>query len=607
MAYASKVIRIPQTNPISFIWDNDPTKNYETYNGNFFSRMLQIWDMQGQAFYQPFETGGYLGVQIQCGGNYPFIDAGGGFTFTYANLQLLDCRGIVLNEESFTFDNTVVGNTAWMDGVEYQLTTYNWKTSFLNLGVANDDIYFLRIKIGAGSNLYDTFTSEPIDVRASHPGTRLLEYLSYKNTPELQTDWTGGGTAMYFHMPVYGDLVMKAVGNERAQYDDQGMNPRQQTADPYRIWTLKMGYPKGMPASMYDKINHAASCDLLIIDKTRYVAKNTVEIGAQIPRYKMYAGSLELHEYDKDSINIKGGRSPLLLFTFTVPMYLYSGSVSNGSVTVGYFSALEINDSAGIDTAVSIFNSISGGGALTGVFTRVGDSVYYTSGTGENFTTANSTIFTKKLTFAYFKSGSGATPYISLFAKRAAVVYDSPTQGYNMGSASGAAPFVTHTYNVPYSSSGLKLLRLWHDDNIQSLSEGVPGQAKGAGSLIEIYGDAPAGIKTLQVSNIMAPTFDLSIWPTSLQTIIVNFSTILTNILGFNKNWSNLSTINFDRAVIPTANIDLLFNTFVATTPTTVNNGVFRTVGQTPAAPPTTASAASRLTLFLDGWNNITD
>lgn len=604
MAEVTKHIEIPDMNPIRFIKENHPFAGYQTLFSSWFKNQLSAWSIQTD-YCQKFNLGDYIGVQIFVAGLYAD-------EVTKIQLQIVDCKGNIKWEFLPTWTGALPGNTWNYNGVDYSMTTVNWQVSFFPY-VKEEGKYYLRIKLPYaydGDTYHDYHLSEPISLKQSHDGTRLLEYISYTN--KLNVDYR----KMFFHLRIEGDVVLDDVNRQVTAYDDQQMHKRQQEAQTYRLRALRMGNPKGCPMWLYDKVNRAADNDYFLVDKVRCVADGKVEIGNKVPRYQRYGAKLALREYDERANSIFSSSIPLILWPAYSgsSYYLYKGAMENtaGSKVTFYPYGYEVNSQFQEDALLNLLNTsyrpING---LSGEFRRDGTNIVFINGQGESYNASTSLVFTKSFTLKYSKYPSSVIqPTVFLETTRCGIVYKDWFDCLNGGDGSTSNYSVFGSSYTFLATDTTASVRVWHDDYIKTISATKTGTVLTSNPLTYIdAGDIPANLERIGIEYGVNNLLSFAAFPTTLKQIQIVLSSILfTGIAGLAKNWVNLSLVGLASNFFNSSQVDAILNALYnggGYTPQSNGAMNLRTIGG--ASPPTAASLTARNWFISYGWTILTD
>lgn len=590
-----KIYQIPDMNSLQ------PVK------GVYFADSIKDYNVKTN-YYQKVYKGQYIGLQVFLGGKYREAGTVGGLQrdpLFYTVLQLLDCEGNVVNSTPPSYTNQKPGNYSYNDGVPFLMLTVNWKTYMQNVATDNYQYRLALAYINEGALLYDYVYFEPIYVADSHPNTVLAEYLS--GTDKLNVDYSSGGNTMFFHVLFEGDIWQDAPKADLTMYRDQDSSIKQQQAYPYRIHNLKLGYPGGMPMYMYDKINRIFSNDAIWLTnkgvRKRYTRADNaeIEIGNRVPRFNMYGGSLKLQEYSDTESNTTAQKLPLTLFTATKPYCLFSGFMSN-SVSlqkVNYFNAFEVRTDAEEQRMVDIFGYYAVPTFnLMGRFEKSGNNIRYINGPYENFDTSTNTILTKYMDFTFTKIGTFLSAGFVIRAKQTSVRFYNNELIENIGDDT---TYATRNITYNYGSSFGAIPRMYHKDTVTDIdiSGGFP--------LTAFTGNVPTSIKNFTLQATQVTSVDFTNFPTSMTNIKVKDG-VLTSVTGLNKAWAfNMQNFDFRNNRLSSSQVDAILNALYLGGASPLMSCTINLKGQTPAAPPTAASATARSVLTAAGNKIYTD
>lgn len=569
MANLLKIIEKPENNTYRFVPEYNPFQGYQTLYTDWYFNQLQIWDIK-KNYFQKSTFWDYIGVQIFVGGQYANKNA-------FHRLQVLDCKGKVIKEINPTEYSYLTGNSLTLEGSTFNLFTINWKTNFVALGIGNEGTYYLRLKLAyAESPLtpineieYDYEISEPISVKNEHPGTRLLEYISYSN--KLDTQFTD--PTMYFHLRVEGDIIDDRPKVLMNQYTDQKVNLRQPKAIPYNGLILKMGYPRGVPMWLLNKVNVAFCNDLVICDKVRYRRDESadIEITTKVERYKQYGAQLKLRYYDNRDKTRTISKAPLKLISVaSFPICVFKGQMRNGTsnATVNFFNGYELQNDSQVPGFVSALNSWSVTNFnLGGYFARQGDWIVYINGQNENFNTNDSVVFSKLVTVRLDKSAGWPfmqATNIGFEATRAAIVYRNNYEVYVSpdGGITNYSQFYMN-YLFPNTDT-VAYVRIYHDNYVRELN--LSGNSTAVVTQITWNSVPPTSLEKYihfySFHSLSGFNIDISNLPATLKEIYIQESGFLNTITGFDSSFPNLSVIDLRYNFLSVAGLDAVCNDF---------------------------------------------
>lgn len=594
------IVEIPEQNPIRFIEEKYPYPNDFAMYSNWFAEQLAQWDAP-QSYKQRYTMADYIGVQV-------FHSLG----YTSRILEIYDCNGLVATNIMPTTTGTLSGNiiqNAETGDVPYQLNTYNWQIAF-NSYVANEGTYFLRLKFGyevGETNVYDYYISEPILVQYQHPNTVLLEYISFSNKNDAHFKTPD----MFFHLRVEGEIRENGMANNLTMYNDQKMNPRLQNAIPYRKFNLLAGHFGGIPFWMVDKIDRAFSNDLVIANKVRYCRDidAQVETVNKFDRWRKYGISLAIREYDNSTAVTRVRALPFTVYTIpSYPYYAYEIKLRNSTTSyeVNVFSGFTVDDVNWHNIFVNnvlngVYKEIAG---LKGYFATVGNDVVYYNGAGEFFTDAANTKIFSNYTYLTASLPFFAPTMVLSADVTSGIGVSWRTNGGGDSNNYGAG---IQTPTKTYTGGGNIFVRIFFD-LIGGVLEGFSALTINNAYVNLIDGQYPQDMEYLEVSGTKITTFSFTnVYKDNLDTVVIKDNTLLTSITGFNKDWGALLNIDFSGNALSSGQVDNIFNTYETNVSTIPNGNTFTTAGQTPSAPPTVASAPSRLIIAGAGWTIVTD
>jgi hypothetical protein len=610
-----KQIEIPEINPIRWVKEDSPLSGLNTVRPDDWFKDQQNYHKVDAQYYQKFTFDMPVVAQIFLGGQYTASRTVGPLNIPalqFTTMQVYDCRGTKIADIPITSRSAISGNVIYINNVPVSMSTINWKTTFAAHDITQEGIYYFRLQVAYVTNnniAYDYWISEPILLATEHEGTVLIEYTSYNNKLNSQF----AAPFLQYSMRVEGMAETNALKRFQSGYKDQKQNPRLQNAEPYRETIFRMGYPTGVPVYLLDKINRAFCCDVVSVDKIRYVADTDqeIQISKKDPLYNLVGATYIIYEADNDEAGITGTTTPLNLYernltNIDTPSYLVyqlALSNSNDAIVKVIFIGYEINNIADEDGFIASMNSywIPKAG-LNGYIKRDGGNIVYMNGGGEYYDTTNSVILIKKIELLYAYSigtGSAIGLDLTLKAVRAAVVPKHNYEVYCMGSPTGST-MVNQSFTYGFGSDTEAQVRLWHDDNIEEM------YIRGL-TFYNIAPDSwPLGLKVLDISQTGMTTFDFGAVDNSLVSLSITNSKLAT-LTSFNvKNWHLLVYIGLHHNKINITNVDKIFNDHQSST-TLPNGGQFNIRSQTPTAHPSTASLTARNNLASHFWIVTTD
>jgi hypothetical protein len=597
-----KVIQIPDMNPVRFVKDNDPFASSTIINSDWFMNKQQ--GSFPVNYYQKWRFDSYVAVQIYLGGKYYN-------SRTQSRLQVLDCNGKVLGERAAVNISVLPGNIEYVDGVPYTLATCNYWLNF-QMFTNKPGKYYLRLAIAHTTDIgteYDYHVSEPLQIAKSWDHTLLLEYISYSN--KLQVDYR----QTFFHLLVEGVVKVNTVPNELSDYSDQNMNPHLQDSIPYREWIHKFGWKGGVPMWMLDKVNRAYSNDLTLVGSQAFkrAPGAQIEITGKVPRYERFGASLLIREQDNVAASKKIGKDPVILFESNFyPYLLFLGSMKNNDssykvdfIPLGY----EIRNQQEEILFLQYCNStVAASKGLKGFFYRTDNGfIAYQNGNGENFDTTLCELLLKNFYVNYKSSNYAINPALSIKGTKFAIVPRENNTVFAYKTNGGY--FIDFLYYAPTNLDSTAQYRVYHNDTITDIY--VYSQT--LESILPLSGNMPTSLLNFDVNGgtnsggYIPPS--MLIFPLTLQHFSIRNAYMINPPTNLNRLWTHVNYWDFSGNKYSSATVDSIYNNIAnggVYAPQFL--GVFNTKYQTPAAPPTGASAVAR-TFFgtTYGWQIIKD
>lgn len=300
------------------------------------------------------------------------------------------------------------------------------------------------------------------------------------------------------------------------------------------------------------------------------------------------------------------------------PFALSPFSIDNGTDTVA-IRQVKIEDSTDLDNYVTYMNStFLPSTALGGVYSRVGDTVYYVPGTGEiasivgTITVYNDYMTLDFLSDAILGSTSGYA-YAGVGSRQIIDWGDVAPGVYNtfelIDQFSGGIYGSTHTYGTGSTSY---TARIFHNNLITQLALNEAGTyyPVPSGEVTAIGGDLPTSLSQFVIqacaeiaslnSDVLDIDLSMCVNLTGLQVVncahVTDFATMFDNSLPL------LSFVGLTGNPLAVSAVDDLFNDFVANVWNGVlASGTINTVSS-PAAVPTGTSSTARADLNAASW-----
>lgn len=544
------------------------------------SDLILPW--QRKAYYQqPYELGDPFRFQLKA---TPL--------FSHA-LQLVNCSWKTLYTFSVTDTEAVSGD---LDANGAQYTTYhyainNWLALTPDLGYQlPEGTYYLVYRISYDGTLQYVYVSEPIDIRASHPDTALIEY--WHNTYTAGIPFPLVPAKFRLRVQAFVDnYVPKSISTVY-----QNQNSDTQTLDyaPYRAWSLNVGKTQrrqvgGIADWMLDKLNRILGMDNLYIDGKRYSASTAnpswnIETAPTTP---LKVATVEIQEA-VDAEDFTFAETSFQLFaTGTYPYVI-------GHISIGGFAAVgttRIANSTVETSTIAAWNAALPAAELTGAITKVGSAVYYNNGPGERYTFADITRFTVKFSFGYTLLSAGSLSMT--------IGGGNPVISWGDGGIQEVDATAPTLFTHNYGGAGAMTVEVWGGVDYFAMSQsGTSG----------LTGTIPPGMATLIV-NLMtftSNTFDfalLSNCRTALRMLVVTNGglTAANNMPSY--QFPILAHVQFNSNALGNTVMNLLIadvknNAYN----NSIFNGILNVGSQTPPATLNPIGTTAKAALQVYGW-----
>jgi len=505
-------------------------------------------------------------------------------------------------------------------------------------------IYYIRVYNYAPSGYdSDIWLSEPILVYGTDasvfPECVLIEATNYTNRTSQSTiasGWDGDYIPTFRHR-VEGHRRPYNPKGSYIGFIQQEYQAERLSAQNYRSFMLELGGQSlGIPDYMYEKVSEACITDFWTIDGVAYqqdVTDSDAGIkqlwkGSQPQPSQLGWYTLAIRErYNGQYVGrITKYNPPLRLFlwqspwmgtgsfiAYAVPTFsIDTGTLPIGSVTAGLPTGVFYIHSDET-TYLSYINSTLG---LPGTFVQDADGkVYYENGPGEDaYITSPVYVLRDYYTAVFDATLSGQSRFrVSATTLVVQVIDwgDFGPYGVNIG-ITGSANF-THNYAAQGTPVGANI---FHNNNSNyidfndSLITGTPCYT------IAVDGQMPSNILGLNINQCPRFGSDVSFSNVTLPISSVpnisgifcaggNIQTFQTGTFAYNLH--NCQVINLAFNKLTSAAVDRCINEYVINTPIIATPANLILNNQTPHAPPTVASAASRSIFIAAGGTLITD
>lgn len=456
-------------------------------------------------------------------------------------VQVIDCRGTVLLTIAQTATADIAGNVA-SDGSQY----HSYKYAMPNLNaIAADGVYYLLVTVTWASGLPYRAVSEPFELKAVHPDTICIEYRHSEN--KLGMWFENLPMRPILRVPGFiGDLDTLTSSTV---YQDQGYNTVPLDDNGFRNHTL---FIQPVADYMRDKLNDIFTCNYVLLDGKQYTkASESAKLEKEgAVTASLWGSTLTIQEAD-GAEGFEYDDPAIPLFTAAYPYALQSITLKSGSLVVQVMpptvAGYEVFDSTQEAAMITALNAALASQEMFGVIAKVAGVLTYTNGPGENYRSADATLYTTFVgsniaSNGPIGSGPGAIyPGLVINLRRARGLLS-----WGDGTPLETVPFTTgnlamqHTYVVP---AGNYPLRIWGFTEALSI---VSNMRQG------LTGTLPVGLRglSLDFGTFPSNTFLFSMLAPVASTL--NLLSITRNGLtaanGFNNIYMpNLEFIDFSQ------------------------------------------------------------
>lgn len=536
-------------------------------------------------------------------------------------VQILDVNGTQVGSD-LTSPLTASYPYEYQDGNEntYSTLLYYYRWAFDNINHP-EGIYTVYVKITYSDTSTEEYRSEPLWVRAKHPGT--IE-LTYSNSTD-DYDILFSVCECTFTLRINSDYLTMEPASDDVVFDDQDNNTRRLFGNPYRVYKLNIGGRHGVPAYMMDKVNRALAMDTFAIENKRYVKNEgaSFEI-TSFETTQLQFGTIQLKDWYNDSVGAYI-TDEVLLFTipdissfisFSIDGYVMRDTVSGKlarDIYPHYFDNL-----TEVDAYITFFNNTyKPAQLLSGTYVRVSDKVYYRNGAGENFGMLSpTTVRTTYLSFTVNVTNAAAPFGYTYGGKGAHVVFWGQGEGVKItepGHTGTGIPIESNLgSSITYSSTGNKTVRIYTDNEMTVLKflaqvnmvTAISSTTKVSSKLQRFWAVYQGLSGTLNIDFLR-----------NADAALREFNFSHNAITGYNSGWAGSLTYGFPL-------LRYMHQNNNAFTSTTVDNyfieihtnmawasgwGQINIQDQSSAAPPTGTSATERAALIAAFWTLNTD
>jgi hypothetical protein len=536
-----------------------------------------------------------------------------------------------------TFGNgaqRISGNTLtdYNTGISYPADTFQWQF-YPNEVTSEAGCYYLEMIVygNAEKTVSRTFYSDPILINDVFPNCVLIESkytVNRQSEGVVVSGWNDGLAPTFQHRVEGFPLQYKPKANYISYLQQDYLN-KQLNVNSWRTFVFKLGeISSGVPAYLVEKVSKAFETDFFKIDGKPFVLDVDNSTGLQSlwentdPEASnlMWSVANIRERYSNQSTYISETPSDTIEL-FEADAYPFAVSPFRmiiGDTVINPIPHV-IDDNAEYNDYIDYLNGLTS----LGTFYRVGQTTYFDPNEGVTAVIAGAI----DILYDYFNltyTGLGVSDNGYAFAgvgSKQVVDWGDGTDASWYYSVVGSTVSATHEFDV---SSSPTLARVFHNNAIGTLLFDESGDTypiTGSVKLAGVTGDTPSGLTVFRV--IYCNKFADATWANTLMIdlnkmpnlgylqiaycpllqfvspALASVTTPLANIF-----WFGTFYCPFD-----STEVDAIYNEFVANVWGGVVDGDMDTkvAPEYTAAPPTAASAASRLALTSDGWTLVFD
>ena len=558
--------------------------------------------------------------------------------------QVYDCNGNLVDLPVAYTDDKVVSDfqiydsgASYVDqeGNETALTVHMWSFRFSDFNL-DDGTYYLRmvVEFYDGMSLVETkyWISEPIDLRTSHPETRLLQCFDNSNrkiifnyNTQSPTGWAGTPVKPVFGYRLECDIVDYGVSSNDNIFVEQDYEDRNLKPTAWDTKVLQIGGEHGVPQYLTSKMNVALTCDNIRIDGRRITKTDGAEWSFNDTKTNtLYAGEIDVRDYsEEDAITDNRGQKILIYDEPSFPYFIVSAGLSFwGNFIQGEY----IVDSSARTTLVSDLNTTYADlYDLNGTFTYESGGVYYECAAGETYSSVTSILRDTPLDIDITINNNNDEFEFTIINNvrdyKGGVVWGDGTNHNIFALASSGT---SKQFSNEYASSGsytvrifgdptaygISMLRQNHDAQIDDISGDLPASTVQFTMLCNSadFSGLGSGLDLSFIANAKTNISQLSIVDSGLDAFdgTVFADNPATGVTGNSTYWAQLNGISFYNNELTSGEVEAFIEDFYDFTPKAITGSI--ELRQDPAAPVTNTPATTYKTNLINaGWIVQTD
>lgn len=605
------LVQASPKNSVKLVEKDLPVPNRYAYvhpSRTLFIDSLQV-EESAEAYLQPICYDDFICLQFRrliagtAAWNYAVLD------FYDANGQFLGFIAQPTHEYTLATD-LVNGEQAYRFMFLFKPSDYAFLNGQSIVSIVVKIAYGDGVSIGTGT--LTSLVSNPIRLATEHPGTRLIEYSNDVN--DLLTLFEFPEIFPKFQFRVPGSRMKLIPAGDYDVAEDMGNQLKVLHSNPYNKWKVEVG---PVPAHKIEQLNHAMSCTNIRIDGDEYSPEkreegDAIETAMGWTEYILRDRKRDIgHTFEKVAYLLWS--RPESGFNYGLSRLFLSDRWN-----FFYIESQAIENDAAETTIISAINTAAAAAGATGEAFADGTDFYFVNGPGQNFKPVNPGV----LVFPYELLVTFNVTDIAYPANLALYYPDNLSHYVLMRDATGsgeASIFVnsgllTSVFKL-YGSTGSKTFRIFHRDEEVKLITSAAGSYP---KLTNITGHTPAHLQRYECvgANLSAhANFSLSFLArckNALSHLIIRNSRLQALAADWAADLETGTAPNIKKPFpfelfdlrgneMDTAAIDDTLNEY--NDHTKYKSGPYQVMlqGQSPAAPPSGASATAIADIVLSG------
>jgi len=331
-------------------------------------------------YFQKKELTDHVSIQITVPADY-----------TSATLSIASCSGIA-DTGATTTTETVGGD---LDDDGNQQTRVQFDLDLIGF-IAGQYAWYVEIELFDGS--IQVLDGAPMDFKANHPETKLIEYFSNENKDDII--WSMNPRFSY---RVNCNTEFNRNSYDRVTFLNQNANLTQVYINNYQVWDFEVGFPDGGISDYdLDKIQNIFKCDVTTIDGIAYLMAQEAEwvkepYGSN--RYPLGNAKIEIVKSKQTNSRVVNLNTVIELFDtgaargfpYVVNFLTFYGPGSPGAPVVNMQvpfvnQIAEVLNGTDEDNMIATWNTYAASQGVIGTIQKVGTKIVFNRDYRETYT-----------------------------------------------------------------------------------------------------------------------------------------------------------------------------------------------------------------------------